>query len=155
MSLPVLLSADDDENDTFFIQRASARFTHLFALRQVADGRAAIDYLLGRHDFADRSRFPLPALLLLDLKMPRATGIEVVRWVREQDAFRYLPVVMLTSSSRGEDVELARQAGADVYFTKPPRPQELAQRLEALLPALQGDRRCLSFVANNLLIDSR
>ena len=150
----MLLSADDDENDTFFIQRASAQFAEVFALRQVADGRLAIDYLEGRDAFADRSRFPLPALLILDLKMPRATGIDVVRWVRERDALRDLPVVMLTSSSRGEDIALAQQAGADAYFTKPSRPQELGQLLDRLLPALSGQRACLSSLPNNLLIEN-
>jgi CheY-like chemotaxis protein len=85
----------------------------------VEDGQQAIDYLSGKNSFADRARFPLPALVLLDIKLPFMSGFEVLRWIREQSNFPKLPVIMLTSSNQECDIERAYAFGANAYLVKP------------------------------------
>lgn len=85
----------------------------------VDDGDKAIDYLLGKGEYDDRQRFPMPRLILLDLKLPRRSGIEVLTVIRTTEAVRQTPVVMLTSSRREDDIRKAYDAGANAYLVKP------------------------------------
>src|SRR5581483_1794343 len=85
----------------------------------VGDGDAAIAYLAGVDGYADRTRFPLPALVLLDLKLPRRSGLEVLEWIRKQPGVRRIPVVVLTSSRQRPDVDCAYDLGANSYLVKP------------------------------------
>src|SRR5207249_5534648 len=83
------------------------------------DGDEAVEYLGGTGRYQDRTRYPLPALVLLDLKLPRKNGIEVLHWLRQQPALRRLPVVVLTSSKEPNDVNRAYDQGANSYLVKP------------------------------------
>ena len=95
---------------------------------QVAvDGREAINYLKGVGQYADRERFPLPCLVLLDLKLPRVMGLEVLKWIREQSELRTLIVIILSSSQLMPDIEWAYQLGANAYLVKPSTPPELRE----------------------------
>jgi CheY-like chemotaxis protein len=114
-----ILVADDDQNDVFFIRRAFQKSGLSHPVMHVIDGQEAIDYLRGEAAFADRGRYPLPALLVLDLKMPKVDGFDVLAWVKARPEFKELPVVVLSSSSREDDIQRAQQLGADDYRVKP------------------------------------
>jgi DNA-binding response OmpR family regulator len=85
----------------------------------VDDGEKAIDYLSGVVPYADRSKFPVPILMLLDLKLPRKSGFEILEWVRGHAAYKKLPVVVRTSSEQSEDINRAYSMGANSYLVKP------------------------------------
>jgi CheY-like chemotaxis protein len=120
MSPTTILLAEDDPNDVILFQRAMARASlSAYSLKVVRDGEEAISYLGGQAIYADRHLYPLPALLLLDLKMPRKSGLEVLSWLRKQPQLRHLIVVFLTSSNSAEDIRLAYEAGANSYLVKP------------------------------------
>lgn len=122
-----ILYAEDEQNDIFFLQRALQIAASPYALKAVPNGEQAIEYLAGTGAFTDRSRHPLPALVLLDINMPKKSGLEVLGWIRQQPRFKSLPVLMLTSSSRREDVDVARQLGANDYLAKPSNPAGLLE----------------------------
>ena len=115
----VVLLADDDPNDVFLLQRAFQKTNIANPLRVVRDGEEAMAYLSGQDQYADRQRHPLPVLLLLDLKMPRKSGFEVLRWLRQQAGLKRLPVVVLTSSNQNPDINKAFDLGANSYIVKP------------------------------------
>lgn len=115
-----ILLADDDPNDVFLMQRAFKRIGYRNLLQVVANGEEAVRYLSGDGRFGDRSCFPLPSLVLLDLKMPRKSGLEVLTWVRAQPCgIRRIPVIVLTSSKQAVDVNQAYDLGANSYLVKP------------------------------------
>ena len=114
-----LLLVEDDPNDVALIRRAFKKARILNPLNIVHDGEEAIAYLAGQGEYADRSKFPLPAVVLLDLKLPRRSGHEVLAWLRQQPGLRRLPVVVLTSSSDTPDVRQAYDLGANSYLVKP------------------------------------
>jgi len=114
-----VLLAEDDENDVFFIQRAFQHAKIENPMHVVRDGQEAIEYLSGEGKFSDRRLFPLPYLLLLDLKMPRRTGLDVLDWMHEHPEFKCLPVVMLSSSAHQIDIERAYELGANGFVVKP------------------------------------
>lgn len=114
-----ILIIDDDPNDTLLLQRAFQRTRLLCPLHFAKDGEVAVAYLSGQGEYADRNHYPLPALVLLDLKMPRKSGLEVLEWIRQQPALKRLIVVMLTSSNQSSDVNRAYELGANSYLVKP------------------------------------
>ena len=114
-----ILHVDDDPGDSLLMQQACRKGAVSFQLQSVSDGEMAIDYLCGSGDFVDRERFPLPSLMLLDLKMPRKTGFDVLDWTRHQERFQSLPVIILTASSQEEDIKRAYAMGANSYLVKP------------------------------------
>ena len=128
----IILYAEDEENDVFFLRRAFKLAGSLHTLSDVPDGEQAIQYLAGEGPFADRTNYPLPALILLDIKMPRKSGLEVLEWIRQQPHFKSLPVLMFTSSSRQEDIDTARLLGADDYLIKPTDPLQLIDLVKSL-----------------------
>ena len=123
-SSPVLY-AEDDENDAFLMQRAFKQAEVTNPLPVVPTGIAAIQYLSGTGEFADRSKYPMPGLVLLDLKLPGESGFEVLSWIRARPSTAPLPVVVLTSSNQESDMQLAYRTGANGYLIKPGRPEEL------------------------------
>ena len=114
-----LLIAEDDDNDVFFLQNAFKEADIQNPLQIVHDGQEAIDYLAGNGEFADRSKYPLPYLLILDLKMPRITGMDVLEWLQSQPELRCLPVIVFSSSAHRNDIERAYQLGANAFVVKP------------------------------------
>jgi CheY-like chemotaxis protein len=127
-----VLYAEDEPTDIFFLEHAfkSAGIPH--QLRSVPDGAAAIEYLSGAGDFTDREQNPLPCLLLLDINMPRLSGLEVLEWVRQQPKLKKLPVLMLTSSSHPADMEKARHLKANDYLLKPSNPVRLVELVRTI-----------------------
>jgi CheY-like chemotaxis protein len=114
-----VLLVEDDANDVFLMQRAFKKAGIPNPIYVAGDGEDAVSYLAGHGEFADRSRHPMPLLVLLDLKLPRKNGIEVLEWIRKQHPLRRLPVVVLTSSREPRDVDRAYDAGANSYLVKP------------------------------------
>ena len=130
MSKGTILLAEDDPNDVILFQRGLERASlSVDSLKVVRDGEKAISYLSGQGIYADRDLYPLPALLLLDLKMPRKSGPEVLSWIRKQPQLRYLIVVFLTSSNSSDDVRLAYEAGANSYLVKPVEFTEMVEMI--------------------------
>jgi len=117
--LPTLLIVEDDENDFLFLQRALANEQFEVQVQHACDGVEAIEYLAGENDFANRDVHPLPNLMVLDLKMPRKNGFEVLAWLREHSEIGTLPVVVLSSSEEPADVENAYNLGATGFLVKP------------------------------------
>lgn len=115
----VVLYAENDENDAFIMKLCWKRVPVGHPLHLVGDGQEAIEYLSGVNGFADREKYPLPSLLLLDLSMPRCTGFEVLSWVRSQAQFAKLPVLIVSSSNQEKDRAAATKLGADGYVVKP------------------------------------
>ena len=113
-----VLLAEDDPNDVLLLQLAFKEVQIHNSLRAVGDGQEAIDYLSGTGPFADRIRHPFPALVILDLKMPRKTGIDVLEWLAREEALRCLPTIMLSSSGHPGDVEKAYRLGVNAFVTK-------------------------------------
>ncbi|MUG98336.1 response regulator [Scytonema sp. UIC 10036] len=114
-----ILVAEDDPNDAFFIQRAFQKTQLVHTLKVLEDGDAVIDYLSGIGEYADREQYPLPTLILLDIKLLRRSGLEVLEWIRQQPHLKRLLVIMLTSSDQDSDINLAYELGANSYLTKP------------------------------------
>jgi CheY-like chemotaxis protein len=113
-----VLVADDSTDDRFLLQAAMHRATRLHIVAEVADGAEVIAYLKGRDAYADRKRYPLPDLLLLDLKMPQMDGFEVLEWMQTQ-SLPGLTVVVLTDSMQAEHIKRALDLGADLFQVKP------------------------------------
>ena len=128
----LILLAEDDDNDAFFIVRAFQKRQILNPLQRVKDGEEAITYLKGEGKFADRKQFPLPLLMVMDLKMPRLSGFEVIAWVRQQPVIKRLPIVVLTSSRENPDINRAYELGANTYLVKPVDFEGLVDMIERL-----------------------
>jgi CheY-like chemotaxis protein len=129
-----ILLVEDDPNDVLLIQRAFQKAGMRDILKVVGDGAQAVEYLEGKGPYADRAHYPLPYLLLLDLKMPGTNGFNVLQWVRTEPKFKRLLVVVLTSSNLQADVDRAYELGANSYLIKPVAFEEmvnLVRRFEA------------------------
>lgn len=117
--LPTVLVAEDEETDALLMQLAFEKVGVDNPLQVARDGQDAVNYLAGLPPFTDRSLHPLPALLILDLKMPRMNGFDVLTWLQTRPEFKDLPAVVLSSSSDDDDVKRALALGARDYFVKP------------------------------------
>ncbi len=117
-TFPVLY-VEDEEADVFLLRHAWEKADIRHPLHIGRDGSEARDYLAGKGKFAERDKFPLPGLVLLDLNLPMLSGLELLDWMRQQPGLRRLPVVIFSSSSRPEDVVRSYDAGANGYLVKP------------------------------------
>lgn len=127
-----VLLIEDDNNDVLFIRRAFLRANPNVAIHVVKDGDTAVDYLSGTGQYCDRNQYPLPELILLDLKLPRRSGNEVLRWRRHQDGLKRIPVIILTSSREQQDVDLAYDLGVNSYLVKPVSFDDLSELVQTL-----------------------
>jgi two-component system response regulator len=124
MSKPILL-VEDEDSDVTFMQIAMEGAGVKNPLNVVRDGRQAIAYLNGDGEYADRQQYPLPGLVLLDLRLPYIPGLAILKWLRQQPAFARTTVLVLSSSDQDSDVEAAYRLGANAYIVKPPLVSEL------------------------------
>ena len=129
---PVVLIAEDSENDLLMLRRAFRQASILAPMQHVSDGEQVIAYLKGEGKFGRRDEFPLPDVLLLDLKMPRKNGFEVLEWLRTQPSLRELRVVVLTTSEELRDVNRAYALGAASFLTKPLNFVEFKDTIQAM-----------------------
>jgi DNA-binding response OmpR family regulator len=120
-----ILLVKDSEDDVLFIRRA-LKLTGAALSHQIApDGQVAIDYMSGTGEYADREKFPLPSMVLLDLKLPRVLGFDVLRWIRARREFANIPVVIMTDSTQRTDWERGYRLGANSFMVKPSTTDEL------------------------------
>ena len=117
--IPTLLIAEDDDNDFMFLDAAMAVEKLEANIQRACDGVEAVEYLAGENVFANRDAYPLPELIVLDLKMPRKNGFEVLGWLCQHPELGRLPVIVFTSSDEPSDVEKAYSLGASAYLVKP------------------------------------
>ena len=127
-----ILLVDDSENDLFLMQRAFKKAEFNQPLQMAHNGEEAIAYLKGDGPYSDRNKFPLPAVILLDLNMPMKNGFDVLAWLRTQPALKRLSVVILTASMRQEDVERAFDLGANSFLVKPSAVEDLTNMMRCL-----------------------
>jgi CheY-like chemotaxis protein len=114
-----VLLVEDNPDDVLLIQRAFRKAGIVAPLQTVTDGEMAMAYLEGSGAYVDRQRYPLPVLVLLDWKLPRKNGLEVLGWIRARADLKEMPVVVLTSSREPADIRAAYGAGANSYLLKP------------------------------------
>jgi two-component system, response regulator len=129
----IYLLVEDNPEDAFLMEMELTRIPGA-RLCIVKDGQQAVDYLQGKTPYNDRNEFPLPDLILLDLKMPRLDGFEVLRWLRahQQDDIAAIPVIIISSSDSKEDVKEAYKLGANFYLTKPLNFAAFSERIRLL-----------------------
>lgn len=127
-----ILLVEDNADDVLFIRRAIERSGIRVPVGVVRDGDAAVRYLGGEGEFSDRGLHPVPTLVLLDLKLPRRSGLEVLEWMRGGGLTRSMIVVVLTSSREKTDVECAYAAGANSYLVKPISPGSLNELVKTM-----------------------
>jgi CheY-like chemotaxis protein len=130
---PVILLVEDNTFDAQLIQVALGRTPGTIDLVRVDDGDKAVDYLSGAAPYDDRAKYPVPVTMLLDIKLPKRSGFEVLQWLRSQEGpVKRLPALMLTSSKHQVDINQAFERGANAYLTKPNSIKELTSLLGEL-----------------------
>jgi CheY-like chemotaxis protein len=129
--LKTILIADDDENDVFFLKRLLDK-TGVYRLQIVNDGSKAIHYLAGEGEFADRSRFPAPCCVILDLKLPNKDGLEILEWMQSHAECKGIPALVCSGLECSNHVERARELGAFSFSSKPPDANQVAALLAAM-----------------------
>ena len=127
-----ILLVDDSENDLILLRTAFSKAEYAMPLQEVHNGEEAISYLKGDGPYADRNRFPMPSMVLLDLNMPMKSGFDVLCWVRGHAELKRPPVIILTASMRAEDVERAYDLGANAFLVKPSRLEDLVAMIRCL-----------------------
>lgn len=127
-----ILLVEDDHADVFRIQRAFQKANATSTLEVVSDGEQAIQYLARQGIYQDHELYPMPILILLDLKLPRCSGFQVLTWLRNESNLKNLPVVVLTSSEEQVDIDRAYALGANSYLVKPPDPNTLLEMVRSV-----------------------
>ena len=128
----VILLVEDNASDEKLTMLAFSKCGVANQLVVVRDGAAALDYLFGAGAYASQAPIPLPAVILLDLKLPKIDGLEVLRRVRAHERTKLVPVVVLTSSKEQEDVLQSYACGANAYVRKPVEFAEFAHAARTL-----------------------
>ncbi len=132
MRSKIILLAEDNSDDALIFKMFFSRAKLPHTLYAVEDGQQTINWLSGKAGYADREKFPMPNLLILDLKMPIKNGFEVLEWLRAQKQTEEMDVIVLSSSDDEKDVKRARQLGVTTYFEKSPQLQDVIQYLRLI-----------------------
>ena len=132
MKRDVILMAEDDDAQATLVVKAFERAGPISPIMVVNDGEEAIEYLSGEGKYAQREHYPLPGLLLLDLKMPNKDGFQVLEWIREHPDLKRLRVVVLTDSKYKQDINRAYELGANSYLVKPGGLRDFVALAEAI-----------------------
>jgi CheY-like chemotaxis protein len=114
-----VLLVEDDLNDIFLVKRAFKMARLGTPLQVVTDGEEAVAYLKGDGKYADRTAYPMPMLVVMDITMPRKSGFEVLEWIKTDGPLRRIPIVIVSSSDRPQDINRAYELGANAYMVKP------------------------------------
>jgi CheY-like chemotaxis protein len=128
-NLPILL-VEDNPDEVFMMQRTFRKANIPNPLQIVTNGEEALEYLEGTGPYADRSKFPFPMVLFLDLNMPKKSGLEVLEYIRQHAALRKLTVNILSSSVRSADIDRAAVLGANAYFIKPTQLEKFQELIQ-------------------------
>lgn len=126
-----VLVVEDESSDWFLTQRAFSQLNQKFALQQVTTAEEAVRYLEGTEPYGDRGKYPLPVLVMLDLRLPGMSGLDLLRWIRQQPYLQELPVIALTAYGN-RDLPRAYDLGLDFYLLKPIEAKSLAEVLYGL-----------------------
>jgi CheY-like chemotaxis protein len=114
-----VLLVEDDLNDIFLVKRAFKMAQIQNPLQVVTDGEEAIHYLQGEGRYADREAYPLPRLIVMDIKMPGRTGFEVLEWAKQDRLLRRIPIIIVSASDNPADINRSYDSGANAYMVKP------------------------------------
>lgn len=120
-----ILLVEDERDDAELLMRAFRKAGVQNPIRHLDNGDKALFYLKGTDAYTDRQANPLPALILLDLKLPGMSGLELLRWLRQQKDLRRIPVLVLTSETDAKYMDAAYDAGANSYLLKSATPSEI------------------------------
>jgi CheY-like chemotaxis protein len=123
----LILVVEDDDSDFFLLERAFRKNNIKNPIVRVKDGLEGLHYLQGSGDYTDREKFPFPDVIILDLKTPRMSGMELLAWIRDHPDCRVIPTVIMSSSQQDVDVSRAYELGANTYFVKPTTFEDLIQ----------------------------
>jgi CheY-like chemotaxis protein len=115
----IILIAEDSEDDVVLLRRALEKAEIKNPVQVVPTGEQVIAYMEGKGTYGNRNIYPLPALLILDIKMPKLNGLEVLHWISEHPQFKVVPTIIFTSSNRDHDICKSFELGAHGYFVKP------------------------------------
>ncbi len=129
----VILGIEDNRDDVILIQAAFRHLEPQYRLLILPDATKGIEYLLGQGQYRDRSQFPTPRMVFLDLNLPGMDGFQFLEWLRKEPAVSRLPVVVLAGSHYPPDISRAYRLGADAFVTKPNDPRELLEELQLVL----------------------
>jgi CheY-like chemotaxis protein len=128
----LILLVEDDDNSVFLLRHALAKAGVSSSLQVLGTGEDAIAYLAGTERFSDWHKFPLPSIVLLDLKLPGISGFEVLKFIRQHPGLKPLRVAMLTSSDLDQDIKTAYELGANIFLTKPVQLEKLIEMMKML-----------------------
>ena len=124
-----ILIVEDEPGHRLLIRKNLENHGVKNAVAEVEDGQEALDYVYGEGKYSDRETYPAPDLILLDVKMPKVDGFEVLQRLKSDPNTKHIPVVMLTSSSRDEEIARGYEYGANAYITKPVDFAEFSEKL--------------------------
>lgn len=127
-----ILIVDDDENDIFFVKRAFTEIDVHCRFHVLKNGQEVIDYLIGDGAFANREAYPMPMMILMDLKMPIMDGFEVLAWLRSKPGIKVIPTIVFSSSDVPSDITRAYELGANSFMTKSVTYDGLLLKLQTL-----------------------
>jgi len=127
----IILLAEDSEHDVRAVERVWQRNNINNPLRIVRDGQECLDYLLRRNQYDDPDSCPRPGVLILDINLPKVDGFKILKEIKQTPGLKRMPVVVLTSSSREEDMAQCYDLGANAYITKPLGIEDLSKALMA------------------------
>jgi CheY-like chemotaxis protein len=125
----LVLIAEDNPDDALLLRRALEKAGIAARLKIVSDGEEMLLYLQAKGAYADRGANPMPSLIILDLKMPRRSGLEVLAWIAENPELAVVPTIVLSASNLDNDVRTAYNLGANTYFVKPTTFEELVETM--------------------------
>ena len=120
-----ILLVEDSDDDVFLFERAFKLARLVNAIIRVEAGEDAIAYLKGEGKYADRVAFPLPFAVMLDMRLPGASGLEVLKWIRSQPQFAQMLVIVLTGSPLAASKQHTLEAGANAFLSKPCKANDL------------------------------
>jgi len=126
----VILLVEDDEHDIFFVREATERNGGHHKVHAVRDGSEAIAYLKGQGQYSDRQKFPMPNVILTDLKMPGMSGFDFLHWLKDHVECGVIPAIVYSSSGIERDVLEAYRVGANAYIEKPSSMKEMVNILQ-------------------------
>jgi CheY-like chemotaxis protein len=128
------LLVEDSPDDVYLVERAFSKSGEGHRLHVVSDGQEAMDYLMGVGVYHDREKHPIPGVILLDIKMPRISGLEFLQWLQERapERLRIIPVIVMSGSEEERDIKTAYKLGANCYLVKPIPWGEFEERMTSL-----------------------
>lgn len=126
----LVLVVEDNADDVLLLRRAFQKAELVNPIRVLTDGQQAVEYLTGEGEYSDRDVHPLPAVILVDLKLPKLSGFELLARLREYPDLMRIPTVVLTSSREYRDVREAYELGANSYIVKSDRVVEMVKAIQ-------------------------